>query len=189
MLTRFLRDESGSVTIDFVSIFLPMTLLVTTVIEIGIAFHMTAAAQKAAQMGARHAATLPAVHAGVWTTNPVDPRFGEPGDMCFRPDGNDACLEPTLAGWACVGGGSDPACDGALFDAVLAEMRRTSPRLAAEDVTIRYDYLRLGVAGGPFVPHVSVTIAPRPSPVNFLSYAGLLELRETRAGTLGEDMG
>ncbi len=185
-LRRFLAEEDGAVTVDFVTAFLGTFLLLLFVVEVGLAFHFTATAQKAARLGARLAAVQTPVHGAVWETNRVDRAGGRAGDACFQT-GRDACLDPG-APWVCDGAALDPACDRDRFAAILAEIRRLSPRIAAEDLAISYAYARLGVAGGPLVPEVSVSIRARPMPVEILSLVGLLELRPTTATLLGEDM-
>lgn len=185
-LRAFLGSESGAVTIDFVTVFPAVFLFFLMVVEIGLAFHFTSTAQKAAQLGARLAVVQDPVHTGVWETNRFDADLGRAGDACYQITG-DICLDPGGT-WVCDGAAMDDDCDGARFAVIAAELRRLSPRLAESDISIAYTYRQLGVAGGPFVPEVAVTIRARPMPVNILSLVGLLELRPTTSILLGEDM-
>ncbi len=185
-MLRFLRDEGGHATTDFVVVFLPVMLFVLTICELAIAFHFTSASQKSAQLGARLAAAQAPVHLDVWDKNQLDPANGAAGDACFQPTG-DACVDPGTV-WVCDGANLDPRCDPAAFAGLVAELRRLYRSLSVRDVRISYVYRRLGVAGGPFVPEVAVTIRERDMPVEFLSLLGLLQLRETTASVIGEDM-
>ncbi len=185
-MRAFLTDERGAATLDFVMVFVPVLLFVLTIAELVIAFHFTSAAQKSANLAVRLAAGREPVHTEVWETNRLDPRFGNAGDACYQPTG-DACMNPGRA-WVCTGNALEPGCDPAAFDALIAEVRRLYPTVRPDDVTVAYVYRRLGVAGGPFVPEISVSISRRPAPVNFLSLVGLLELRATTASIMGEDM-
>jgi len=184
---RYLSGESGSVTVEFTTIFLPVMLFVMTVLEIGIAFQLSSSAQKAAVLASRLAASQEPVHEQVWDLNEVDPDNGQAGDSCFQPDAPDACVAPTEA-WVCDGAALGAECSADRFNRLLTELRRTYPTVDASDITVRYDYRRLGVAGGPFVPQISVSIDARESPVQFLSLVGLLQLRPVTASILGEDM-
>jgi len=186
MIRHFLKDEYGSVTIEFTTIFVPVILFVVMISEIAIAFHITSSAQKAAQHAARVLATRDPVNSLVWETNLLNPTNGSAGDACFQEAG-DACVDPGTI-WVCDGASLDVACVDSDFDAFIAEVRRLYPSVNAEDVSVRYIYRRLGVAQGPFVPEVQVTIAERPMPINLLSWVGLLQLRATSASTIGEDM-
>ncbi len=185
-MREFLKDEGGHATTDFVVVFLPVMLFVLTICELAIAFHFTASAQKSAQLGARLAAAQAPVHRDVWPTNRLDPANGAPGDACYQPTG-DACVDPGVS-WVCDGAALDARCDAQAFVDLVSEVRRLYPAVVPSDVRISYVYRRLGVAGGPFVPEVAVSIRERAMPVEFLSLLGLLRLRETTASVIGEDM-
>jgi hypothetical protein len=156
--TRFARDENGAVVVDTLPVFFCVILIVLLILEIGISYYLSLGAHKAAQLGARIASTVGAVHEGVPAVNQVNYYHGRQGDFCFQPSGPDACTDPG-GPWICDGSALSGSCDTAVFQQIIADMRRTYPRLSAEDVTIGYAYRRLGIVGGPFVPEINVTVA------------------------------
>ncbi|MEM9148426.1 MAG: TadE/TadG family type IV pilus assembly protein [Pseudomonadota bacterium] len=186
-ITRFRDDERGVVVVDFVMVFLPVVLFVFTIIEFSVAFHLTSSAQKAAQLAARLAAVSAPVHTGVPDTNILNPVNGQIGDSCFQVAG-DACVPPVGSPWVCDGGAPDGACDEAGFRAIWERVQDLYPTVQSEDMIISYEYVRLGNAGDPFVPLVSVTLKQRRSYMNMLSFAGELGLRQVTASSLGEEM-
>ncbi len=192
----FLRDESGVVVIDFLPVFLALTLIVLMIFEIALSYYVLLGAEKAAKLGARVAATIEAVHADVPELNEVNYFFGRQGDFCYQPTGPDACIDPG-GPWVCDGASLGGACNEVVFNQVVADMRRTFPRLEADGVTISYAYRRLGIVGGPFVPEIEVSIEPQS--FRFLtlilgSLTGSLiendraELGRVTASSFGEDL-
>lgn len=182
----FLGDERGNVTLEVVLIFIPITFLSLALFELGISLYFILSAQKAAQLGARIAATRSPVSEFVPAINEINTQIGSFGDACFQDDGgsstdglfqvatqsypNDACLHPG-GPWRCriEDGALSGGCDQELFLDILFEMRWVYP-VAVEDVVIDYRYARLGFAGGPFVPHITVSILPRPSPWSLILF-------------------
>jgi hypothetical protein len=126
------------------------------IFEIGLAYFLNLGTAKAAQLGARVAVTLPALHPDVPELNAPSSSEVENGAWCYQPDGNDACDDPG-GPWVCDGA-SLGACDSIGFARIIADMRRSYPRLAPEDVVVTYFYRRLGVVGGEFVPEVRITV-------------------------------
>lgn len=158
LITRFVREERGAVVIDYIPVFIALTILVLLIIEIGIAHFLLLRSQKAAQLGARVAATLPAAAAGVPTTNvPAGGGTGGFNVPCYNAAGggiaDDNCTDPG-GPWTCTG----TVCDSGVMDVIVRDMQRTSPEISADDVTLTYVYRRLGYAGGPFVPEINVSI-------------------------------
>lgn len=154
---RFLHDDEGAVVIDHIAAFFFIILLVLLIFEICIAYFMNIRSYKAAQIGARVASILPAVHADVPVTNQRVNGLGRLGMPCYNPNGLDRCVDPG-GPWVCDGNELDASCDTALFAQIVTDMRRTFPDLQDESVTIRYIYRQLGETGGPFVPEVNVSI-------------------------------
>lgn len=157
-ITRFRRDEDGAVVVDTLPVFFCVILIVLLILEIGISYYLSLGAHKAAQLGARIASTVAAVHSDVPEVNKVNYYHGSQGDFCFQPTGPDACTDPG-GPWVCDGSALAGTCDQAVFQQIVADMRRTYPRLNAADVSISYAYRRLGIVGGPFVPEINVTVA------------------------------
>ena len=162
VLRRFLADERGAVVVDQLPVLFLLIIIVLMIFEIGLAYFMNLGTAKAAQLGARVAVTLPPAHPDVPGINlPVQGR-ARSGDTCFQPSGADACADPG-GPWACDGTALG-TCDVATFARITAEMRRTYPRLADEDVVVTYTYRRLGTVEGPFVPEVNVAVRSQTFP-------------------------
>ncbi|MEM6548406.1 MAG: TadE/TadG family type IV pilus assembly protein [Pseudomonadota bacterium] len=187
MLRAFLKDERGQATIDFVVTLLPLMVVVLTVIEVAIAFFVSETSQKAAQLAARFAAVRSPVHVSVPAENTLNPTNGEAGDACFDDDGDHACVDPG-GPFVCDGAALDPNCDSVAFLELLGEAQRLYPRLEQEELAVTYAYRNLGAAGGPFIPEITITIAERPLPINFLSMIGLIQLNAVSATAYGEDL-
>ncbi len=176
-LRRFLGDERGAVVVDQLPVLFLSMVLVLLIFEVGLAYFLNLGTAKAAQLGARVAVTLPAAHPGVPTLNLPRPGDVENGVWCYQPDGSDACADPG-GPWVCDGA-SLGGCNGLLFERIVADMRRSYPRLAAEDVVVTYAYRRLGIVGGDFVPEVRVTVRAQ-------SYAFLTLILSDVMGALSE---
>jgi hypothetical protein len=75
-----------------------------------------------------------------------------PGQNCPA-----ACT--AFATQTCTGGmGGDCADDPAAFDRIFTRMDAIAGVLQPGNVTIRYEYVGLGFAGGPVIPRVTVTV-------------------------------
>ncbi len=155
-LRRFVRDERGAVVVDQLPVMFLTLILVMLIFEIGLAYFLNLGTAKAAQLGARVAVTLPALHPEVPQLNAPGSSDVENGAWCYQPDGTDACQDPG-GPWVCDGA-SLGSCDAMGFARIVADMRRSYPRLEPKDVVVTYAYRRLGVIGGEFVPEVTVTV-------------------------------
>jgi hypothetical protein len=176
-LRRFVRDERGAVVVDQLPVMFLTLILVLLIFEIGLAYFLNLGTAKAAQLGARVAVTLPALHPEVPQLNMPSSSDVENGVWCYQPDGGDACQDPG-GPWVCDGA-SLGACDAAGFARIVADMRRSYPRLEPQDVVVTYAYRRLGVVGGDFVPEVTVTVRAQ-------SYAFLTLMLSDTVGALTE---
>lgn len=163
-LRKFQREERGAVVVDFIPVFFALIVVVLVVFEIGIAYFLSLRAYKAAQLGARAATVVPAVHPGVPSSNVRTNSTGQLGIPCLNPGTNPVssrCVDPG-GPWICDG--SDlgaQGCDEVGFALIVNNMRRTFPDLEPEEVTVSYIYRGLGETGGPLVPEVNVRILPQ----------------------------
>jgi hypothetical protein len=153
---RFARDEKGAVVVDQLPVLFLSMLIVLLIFEIGLAYFLNLGTAKAAQLGVRVAVTLPAAHPDVPRLNVARSATVENGAWCVQPDGSDACVDPG-GPWVCDGASLGP-CNPLVVDRIVADMRRSYPRLVPEDVVVTYAYRRLGIVGGDFVPEVRVEI-------------------------------
>ena len=203
-LRAFARDQRGNVTLEFIVVLLPLMAIVMAVLEVAVASYMILSSQKAAQMGARMIASRDPVYIGsdMPTENDVDIRYGQFGDACFQADGLDACKDPG-GPFVCTWNTdiSSGECSADNFSTLIEEMRRVYPALDPEKVVVSYAYERLGYAGGPFVPHITVTILPHRSPFGIVlsgwdligssesnDESGSVMLRGVAASSFGEDL-
>ncbi|MFK7945527.1 MAG: TadE/TadG family type IV pilus assembly protein [Paracoccaceae bacterium] len=158
---KFRTEERGAVVVDFIPVFFCMIVVVLVIFEIGIAYFLSLRAYKAAQLGARAATVVPAVHPDVPPTNVRVNPVGELGVPCLDPRTNPAssrCVDPG-GPWVCNGANLGPcAANSDDFLLIVRDMQRTFPDLEPDEVTVSYIYRGLGETGGNFVPEVNVRI-------------------------------
>lgn len=144
--------------VDHIPVFFAVTIIVLLIIEIALAHFLLLRSQKAAQVGARTAITLPPAIAAVPTIN--EPTTPNGGQMipCFSNVGADNCVTPAGSPWTCTGSACNNL-DNLVMDRILFDMQRVESRIEREDVTLTYTYRRLGDANGPFMPEVTVQVA------------------------------
>ena len=161
-LSRFKRNENGAVVVDHIPVFFAVTLIVLIMIELGIAHFLQLRAQKAVQLGARVAVSLPPAHADVPTINVPTSEIDGLNVPCYTTlptilnGGN--CVDPgnfQCRGTGCTGN------DGVTIARIVQEMQRVEPSIDIDDVTITYVYRSLGNAGGPYRPEIVVNIGQR----------------------------
>lgn len=147
---RFLDSSDGSSTIEFVVIFFAFMATFFFVVEATLYLFFTATLQKAAQAGVRAAVVSTPIAAGVPLTI-TRSAGGVFGVSCS--DASAPCVP--FASVSCTGA----ACDPAQFGRIFAHMRGFAGQLQPENVTITYQDIGLGFAGGPTVPLVTVRIS------------------------------
>lgn len=157
LLRRFRTEDRGAVVVDFVPVFFGLIILVLLIFEIGIAYFLNLRSYKAAQLGARYAAVIPAIHSGVPTENVPVNLNGQLGLPCFNPSGVSRCVDPGPP-FICSGANLGGECDEIGFRMIVNDMRRTFSDLDDEEVTVSYIYQQLGETGGAFIPEVNVRI-------------------------------
>lgn len=158
IVRRFWRNERGAVVVDHIPVFFALTIIVLIIIELGIAHFLQLRAQKAVQLGARIAQSLPPAMDAVPRTNvPINPTGGQ-NIPCFSNVGPDNCVDPGT--FQCLGTGCD-GNGGLTMALIVQEMQRVEPSISTNDVTLTYQYMRLGNAGGPYIPQIIVRIGER----------------------------
>jgi hypothetical protein len=181
---RLTFDARGTAVTEF-AIVAPLFLaLFIGILEITLQFYFAEAAEKAAQAGVRTAVVVtPAVALPAFNDSATED-WGATCTKAGAPCKDFGAL--TCAGAVCGGG----------FDAILARMQAVFPVVAAENVTLRYQYVGLGFAGGPPVPAVTVTISglkwpagPFAAAMSLLGGSGFAAtLPDIRATLTGEDL-
>ncbi|MGD1923457.1 MAG: TadE/TadG family type IV pilus assembly protein [Paracoccaceae bacterium] len=159
LLMSFRKNERGAMVVDHIPVFFAVTIIVLVIIEIALAHFLLLRAQKAAAVGARMAITLPPAIADVPTINePITPNGGL-RVPCFSNVGPANCVDPG-GPWTCTG----DACSnlgGLVMDRIVSEIQRIDFRVTSDAVTLTYTNRQLGNANGPFMPEISVRLAPQ----------------------------
>jgi hypothetical protein len=184
-ISRVIADARGTAVTEF-AIVAPLFLAVFIgLLEISIQFYWAQAAEKAAQLGVRTAVVVtPAVALPATNDHSATGLWGQICAPAADPCAGFAPL--TCTGAACVGG----------FNVILDRMQRVFPAIQAANITLRYEYVNMGFAGGPTVPAVTLTITGLNWPDGpFAAVIGLLggaanatTLPTIRATLTGEDL-
>lgn len=195
---RFMRDDAGSSTVEFVILFVPLISLVLLVAQVAISYFFLLTATNAATRGARLAATLPPSHCAALRNAEGQPVYElDENVLAEIPEQamDRYCLnEPSpclpLAGsrWTCTQ--ADVAagvCDGAVFEAVADEM--AGPGIDPDAIEITYEDSRLGEVGGRVVPLVTVRVTQFDFSFRTLFAPSNAELPAISASIVGESMG
>ncbi len=145
--------KDGSATIEFVVVFLGFVALMTFVIELSIYQFTISSLEKAAEAGARAAAVSQPVATNFAATIPR--RNGATyGVSCSS--GSDPC--GNIQTRTCRGS-SGSGCDIARLNRIVNVMNGYDGRIRRQNVTVTYEDVGIGFAGGPTAPMVTVTIS------------------------------
>jgi TadE-like protein len=181
---HFLRNDSGSTTVEFVVVFLAFIAIMFFVIEVTLYMFFLASLEKAAEAGVRTAVVSTPVVADPFRDLEVNRagNFVRQGALC-----RDAqCQTFHLT--------CDGDCDSDRLRPILGEMKKFNARITASDVSVTYESTGIGFAGGPAVPMVTVTVSGVPFRTGILGLllgdgadiAGVLPPRS--ASMTGEDL-
>ena len=167
MSWRCLRScQRGAATVEFVVVAPAFLILFFLVLEVAGAFFWWKTAEKATQLGARLAIVRDVAVTGLPARN--SKRDGALFGLACA-DASNPCDFDNQSTWICAAGGTD--CNSAAFQNIVSEMQRIFGQAITNDnVTITYNYVSLGYAGGPFIPSVTVTL----SGVRFGLFMGFL---------------
>ncbi len=181
---RFIRNDTGSSTVEFVVVSFAILISVFFVLEVTLYLFFSAALNKAAQAGTRTAVVSTPAAPGVPARNARSAN-GVFGVACSDP--SVPCVPFTDV--SCTGA----ACDPTEFNRIFAHMQGFSGQLQPDNVTISYQWTGLGFAGGPVIPLVTVTVSGVPFRTGvvglLLTNAGVLASLPTHAVSMtGEDL-
>jgi Flp pilus assembly protein TadG len=190
-LSRFLRDPTGSATVEFVAIALPFFLIVLFVMEVTLAFFWWKSAEKATMLGARLAAVQDVAATGMPARNEKRTDAAIFGKYCR--DASNPCAADPGDTWVCMADGS--SCNVPAKANVVAKMQSILAVIEPENVAIAYEFTGLGYAGGPMIPAVTVTLTGLQFQTGILSIIGgvlggpaLTTLPDITATVTGEDL-
>ncbi len=186
---QLVDDTSGTAVTEFIIVAPLFFALFFGILQISLQFFYAIEAEKAAELGVR---TAVVVTPPPGLTPAVPPQFNASptsnwGAPCAPT--SDPC--PGFATATCVGN----ACGGG-FSLILARMQAIFPAVQAANITLTYEYVALGFAGGPAAPAITVSISGLNWPVGpFASVRILLggtvgssTLPTIRATLTGEDL-
>lgn len=187
LLSRFVRDDAASMTVEFVAVMPGFLLIVFLIMEVALAFFWWKTAEKATQLGARVAIVSDPVTSAVPLTNALANGNVLYGTRCSA----GGCVD--FGTVSCTGTGCSNA---AAFNRVIGRMKNILSIIKPENVTISYKYISTGYAGGPTVPLVTVTLSNVPFNTGFISILGrllgsgsaLTKLPTISARITGEDL-
>jgi len=189
------KDESGATAVEFGLVFLVLILLTLGTIEMGLVMWEWNSAEKATQVGVRHAAVRDLVAPGLRTIGDT-PTSGDYGDWCRDRDTNainaDCWFDPvTCTSGGCSGGFG---YDDAAFTALVARMRTMYPMVEPANVEVVYGFSGLGFIGRPGGQPMMVTVRLRDMRYDFFlldvftDLPDLIPMPSFAATLVGEDM-
>ena len=149
-LFRFRKNQSGAVLVEHTLVFMMMMVLTFGLIEFGIVLYQYNAAEKATAVGARFIATRGPVVAGLPDCGPgVNVNGMNAGATCPSSSWETTCNANAPSG----------GCQASVLNALVAEMRRFSPNVEAQNVQVVLRGAGLGFVGrGSPVPMVTVRL-------------------------------
>jgi Flp pilus assembly pilin Flp len=197
-MRALIEDERGGSAVEFALAITAVVLLTMGIVDFGRAAWQWNALHKAAQLGARAAVVRDPLHRPIkyhFECNPPAPEML--GRTCVDPGSGGVRAECALSASlvctkdGCNGRGYDPG-EAAVFDAILAAMRRAYPALDPDHVTVTYTATNLGFVGKPggLVAEVGAEVGGLVfefSALSPLSLAGL-PMPVVRATLISEDL-
>jgi len=140
------------VTVEFVALMPAFLFLTFFVFEIMVAVLWVGTVEKAVQLGARLAIVSNYAVTGLAPNQKNAVAAGYvPGAHCSQ----GGCVGFTVR---TCSGGSIGDCNAANFNVLVNRMRSIAGLIQPQNVTITYDYIGLGFAGGPIIPRVTLTV-------------------------------
>jgi len=151
---RLIRDQEGSVLVEFALVLPIFLILLFAVIDFGQIYLRWILAEKATQLATRLAVVRPPICVGVPAFNDRANGVSQAlpfGTSCGASQG--LCADPGTI--SCTGA----AAVGGTFQDVLVEVDAFLPAtLGPGNVRLTYSFADLGFLGGPYVPLVSVEL-------------------------------
>lgn len=149
-LKRLTDDTSGTAVTEFVIVAPLFLALFIGILQISLQFFYAMEAEKAAELGVRTAVVVTPPTGLSPAVPPLnDSATANWGAPCAPT--SDPCTGFATA--SCVG----TACGGG-FDLILARMQAVFPAVQAANITLTYEYVAMGFAGGPTTPAITVSI-------------------------------
>lgn len=187
-MSRFLQKKDGSSTIEFVVVFVAFIATIFFVLEVTLYLFFMSSLEKAAEAGVRAAVVSSPLVADFPLTIEKTPS-GVFGFKCS--DATAPCA--AFATLSCTGDSGANGCLAAPFDRILNHIRGFNAQITAANVTVSYEDVGLGYAGGPPVPMVTVTIHDVPYQTGIvgllLTNANVLATLPARSASMtGEDL-
>lgn len=184
-LALLLRDRRASSAAEFALILPLLIIFFFGIIDVGRLMFTWNRAEKATQMGVRHAIVTDLVPATLASQNFALTNGIPGGDPVPASAFSDTTCDQTTCtnGWG---------YDSAAFNAVVNRMRMGMPEITAANVEIDYENVGLGYAGDPNGPDVAPLVTVRLkemtfSPTLFWVFGISLQLPDFSAALTSED--
>lgn len=184
-LSSLLRDRRASSAAEFALILPLLLIFFFGIIDVGRLMFTWNRAEKATQMGVRHAIVTDMVPATLASQNFAISNGIPGGDPVPTSQfDNTTCDQTTCTnGWG---------YDAAAFTALVNRMRRAMPQITAANVEVTYQNVGLGYAGDPNGPDVAPLVTVRLKdmefrPTLFWVFGLTLQLPDFRAALTSED--
>jgi Flp pilus assembly protein TadG len=136
---KLLRDNSGSVLVEYTIVFPIFILLILATVDVASMLSEWSLASKAAYIGARTAVVADAVANGITNLTYDSTKTGQ---LCFVPStglSSGAC--PAITATSCTGTSSGVSCTGGnntAFTLIFNRMKAIYPKLQRTNVTVSY---------------------------------------------------
>ena len=184
-LVTLCRDRGGASAAEFAMVLPLFLILLLGVIDVGRLMWTWNRAEKATQVGVRHAVVTNLVPATLATQNFALDNGVPGGDPVPTSQFSSTTCDTT----SCT---NSWGYDAAAFDAIVTRMDRVLPELSDTSVLIDYENVGLGYAGDPHGPDVAPLVTVRLTGLTFQPITGMLfgvnvSLPDFRAALTSED--
>jgi len=165
LINQFLKDRTGTTSVEFTLVALVFFLIFFGIIDIGRMMYAWNGAAKATHWGTRFAIVSDPVARGLANFDCLVAAGGN-GEPCPLNAVNPNPVVCNSSG--CNGYGP---FDGAAFNAIVRQMRAIDDTIQAADIVVEYRHIGISMAGNPVGPDITpaVTIRLQNTTFNFIT--------------------
>ena len=195
-LRALIGNQFGGTAVEYGLVFSLMILVTLGTVEVGLMMWQWNSAEKATQVGVRHAAVRGLVAPGLQLVGDAPTSGGDYGDWCRDRTTNTANADCWFDTVTCTSDGCSGGYgyDADAFDALVQRMRTMFPLVEPENVEIDYAFSGLGFIGRPGGQPMVVTVRLRNMRYDFFlldvftALPDLISMPTFAATLVGEDM-